>query len=64
MSSVSAWPGSHDYAILYITALRFLERDPFQEIAFAYRSHSIGANDAMNRLELHLWNETWVSYFI
>lgn len=59
--------GSSDYGTFYTAALRFLERDPFREVAFLictfvpdsylYRDISFPA------LQLYLWNETLVSYF-
>lgn len=57
---VNALPGSLDYAVLYTASLRFLERDPFQEVAFAVLT---GLNTrcfdaASPSLTLHMWNET------
>lgn len=64
VSHVNALPGSEAYGVLYTTALRFLEKDPFQEVAFAVWTHSDAtiSQDDLPALELHLWNETWVIF--
>lgn len=64
ISHINARLGSGAYGILYTTALRFLEKDPFQDIAFALWTHSeiTIIQEDLPALELHLWNETWVIF--
>lgn len=58
MGHVNALPKSADYGVLYTTALRLLEKDAHQELIFAVKTH---ANFTLPpKLEIHLWNETWV----
>lgn len=54
MAEVNGSPGSHDYAVYYSAALRFLEKDPFREIAFAL----ITTTQTQPLLNIHMWNET------
>lgn len=57
MANINALPGSLDYAVFYSTALRYLEKDPFQEVVFAVNTdHSNGAQ----KLSLYIWNNTMV----
>lgn len=53
-------PGRYDYAVLYTAALKLLEKDPFQEIAFVVCT--IGKEERPV-VELHMWNESWVIVF-
>ncbi|KAK9708828.1 Thioredoxin [Popillia japonica] len=57
VANINALPGSLDYAVFYSTALRYLEKDPFQEVVFAVNTdHSNGAQ----KLSLYIWNNTMI----
>ncbi|KAF5283521.1 hypothetical protein FQA39_LY17336 [Lamprigera yunnana] len=55
---VDVSPGSYDFLVFYNTALRFLEKDPLQEIIFALITDSQYCNGNVPSLGLHMWNET------
>lgn len=63
LGCVNALPGSLEYAVLYTTVLKFLEKDPFQEIAFAVLTGSDNNcyDNSRPSLLLYMWNETLVS---
>lgn len=54
--NVNTSPGSLDFAVLYTTALKYLEKDPLQSISFYV--HPTPTPEPL--LYLHLWNETLV----
>lgn len=62
VGEVNALPGSPDFGNLYVTALRLLEKDPFQEVGFVVLT--VGDyNSDQNfhpKLKIHLWNETMI----
>ncbi|KAJ8965120.1 hypothetical protein NQ314_004345 [Rhamnusium bicolor] len=49
-------PGSIDFAVLYTTALKYLEKDPLQSISFYVHPQPVSEPS----LHLHLWNETLI----
>ena len=58
VANVNSLPGSRDYATFYNTALRYLEKDPFQEVAFTVNTH-IPKTDS-KKISMYLWNGTIV----
>lgn len=57
LAELNASPGSLDYAVFYSIALRFLEKDPYREIAFAVITNS----NVTPTLKICMWNETLVN---
>lgn len=57
LAEVNGSPGSFDYAVFYSVALRFLEKDPLREVAFAILTEP----NLDPSLYIHMWNETLVN---
>ncbi|KAF5280834.1 hypothetical protein FQR65_LT14941 [Abscondita terminalis] len=51
-------PGSSSFGVFYTTAIRFLEKDPLQEVAFAIITDYLSCSGNTPSLSLHMWNET------
>lgn len=56
VGNIDVSPGSRAYAVFYLTALRFLERDPYRDVAFAVLPNV----NSGPLLHLYLWNQTLV----
>ncbi|KAJ8943292.1 hypothetical protein NQ318_017310 [Aromia moschata] len=56
VASLNASPGSRDFAVLYTTALKYLEKDPLQCVTFYVNPEPVSEPS----LQLHLWNETLI----
>lgn len=54
---VNPLPGSLDYAVAYTTALKYLEKDPYQSLSFYVQPQ---ARELEPSLSLHMWNETLI----
>lgn len=63
VGEVTASPGSRDYSVFYNTALRFIEKDPVQNIAFSVKTVPMSA-DYRPRLRIYMWNDTVVCIII